>query len=106
MNHRFFTRLALAVAGSALLIPAASLFREDAAIAVEFTFTTVQERATGEVVEQDDIIENFRQLQRERLSGQEATAIDDTGNEQEASAELETGQAAELEAVKPVSEDE
>ena len=41
-----------------------------AAIAIEFKFTTVQERSS-EVVEQRNIIENFRALQQERLSSPE-----------------------------------
>lgn len=40
------------------------------AIAVEFNFSTLQERPS-EVIEQHNIIENFRALQQERLSNPE-----------------------------------
>lgn len=106
MNRRFFTSLTLAIAGYALIVPVAILLRGGSASAVEFKFTTVQERATGEVVEQDDIIENFRLLQRERLSSQEVNSSNNVAdNDPEATTEAEAGQAENLEVVTPVLEE-
>ena len=89
-----------------MLVPGAILSNRGSAIAVEFAFTTVQERPTGEVVEQDDITENFRFLQQDRLSSQETgDGNDAASNEPGATPDVEAGHAAELEAVNLLLEE-
>ena len=74
------------------------------ALAIDFTFTTVQERSS-EVVEIDNVGQNFRELQQERLdqaaSDSEPEGIDN--NQSEAVDDLE-GQADALRLNAPADE--
>ncbi|EDX86396.1 hypothetical protein S7335_4100 [Synechococcus sp. PCC 7335] len=96
MHQLFRSFVLMTVSGLAIAPPAS---------AVDFVFTTVQERPGGvaedEVVEIDDVTRNFQELQRERLN-QETEAVEGEDQPSEA-APLEGEQA---DALKPSTQNE
>ena len=91
---------------SIILTAVSGLAITPTALAVDFTFTAVQERSS-EVVEIDDIGQNFRELQREQLNqaavGSDTKSEGTDSNQAEASDDLE-GRADALRLNAPTDE--
>ena len=94
IKRQLFESFVLVAVGGLAIAPAAS--------AVDFTFTTIQERS-NEVVEIDDLSENFRELQQEQLN-QETEAVQDD-NEQPLEASDSGNGSADTLRLTPVDED-